>query len=344
MAGTGWKKHKQRLFGRKGGNSSEKEVGQWYETLIKGRSYLPAAKLSNTTFLSETMAELAPEEIEEKRSKLNIQAERHRNKRDKLNMEAKRWADIRDKLNGEVRELVERANVHKESRDKLNNEVREIKKKRDEWNNIVSEKMGEVNKLKKKFLPKDGNSMSKLKKQLKALEFQQMTSVMEPKKERELMELLAAIQQQIKIREDILKKNDEVRNAMEEEKKAKEEAEKYHALVGELAEKAQVEHDNMLELFFERDKLRKEADRGQERFVNAKEEADKEHKEHVDIIRQVHDYDKILTGVRQKLGRHIPEGAATDVKRTADGIYEKFKKGEKLSTEDLMSLQKAGYL
>jgi uncharacterized coiled-coil DUF342 family protein len=33
-----------------------------------------------------------------------------------------------------------------------------------------------------------------------------------------------------------------------------------------------------------------------------------------------------------------------DAKREAELIFERFKKGEKLSTEDLLTLQKSGYL
>jgi uncharacterized coiled-coil DUF342 family protein len=38
----------------------------------------------------------------------------------------------------------------------------------------------------------------------------------------------------------------------------------------------------------------------------------------------------------------VPE--ETDAKKEAEQIFEKFKKGEKLSTEDLLTLQKSGYL
>ena len=38
----------------------------------------------------------------------------------------------------------------------------------------------------------------------------------------------------------------------------------------------------------------------EEKFIETKLKADDEHKKHIEHIRQVHDYDKILTGLKQK--------------------------------------------
>ena len=72
--------------------------------------------------------------------------------------------------------------------------------------------------------------------------------------------------------------------------------------------------------------------------------ADEEHNQHVECIRQVHEFDKIITGLKQKKVSARKEKEEVSARLTADDIYERFKSGEKLSTEDLMALQKAGYL
>jgi len=73
--------------------------------------------------------------------------------------------------------------------------------------------------------------------------------------------------------------------------------------------------------------------------------ADEEHRKHIEHIRQVHDYDKIIHGIWMK-SRGVTEEVAeeVDAKKEAELIFERFKKGEKLSTEDLLTLQKSGYL
>src|SRR5437867_1408188 len=131
----------------------------------------------------------------------------------------------------------------------------------------------------------------------------------------------------------------------EELNDARDLAEDAHRRVSELAEKAQAEHDQMTALYEQGDNLRREADRAQEEFIKTKMLADEEHRKHIEHIRQVHDYDKIIHGIWMK-SRGVTEEVAeeVDAKKEAELIFERFKKGEKLSTEDLLMLQKSGYL
>lgn len=283
-------------------------------------------------------------ELEEKRSKQNIEAEKHKYARDRLNEETKRWVSKRDQLNAQVRELIEKANTHRTNRDELNKKVQEAKKERDYWNKKVNELNEEVLRLKKENMPKSGPPLGRLKRELRQLEFKQMTSVLTSEKEKELIELLSRVQTEIKEREAVLEENEEVRKAVAEAKEAKEKAEGFHRDVGEFAEKAQTEHDQMLQLYETADSLRKEADHAQEKFIETKLKADEEHRLHVEYIHQVHDYDKIISGLRQKQRKAKKLKEKTSAKREAEDIYEKFRAGEKLSTEDLMTLQKSGYL
>ncbi len=73
-------------------------------------------------------------DLEEKRSRHNSDAERHKRLRDELNDKTREWAEKRDELNAQVRKLIDEANQRREMRDKLNSEVRTAKAQRDEWN------------------------------------------------------------------------------------------------------------------------------------------------------------------------------------------------------------------
>ncbi len=83
----------------------------------------------------------------------------------------------------------------------------------------------------------------------------------------------------------------------------------------------------MIQLYEKADTLRKEADEAQEKFIENKVKADDEHKKHIENIRQVHDYDKIITGLRQKARkarkkkdeslRH--EGGGRDLRQVQEG-------------------------
>jgi uncharacterized coiled-coil DUF342 family protein len=131
---------------------------------------------------------------------------------------------------------------------------------------------------------------------------------------------------------------------MKERNETKQKAEDAHKKVSEYADSAQIKHDAMSKLYEEGDGFRREADKAQQEFVRAKLAADEAHKNHVEMVRQVHDFDKIIAGLRQKKDKAKKAVAETTAKKEAEDIYERFKAGEKLSTEDLMFLQKAGYL
>ncbi len=283
-------------------------------------------------------------DLEKKREKLNREAEKHKRTRNQLNDKTKEWVERRDALNAKVREIIDQASIHREARDKLNDEVKELKKERDAWNAKVNELTEKVSRVKRRNLPKGRVPLGKMRKELRSLEFRQMTSVLTPDKERDLVEALSRIESEIKERERELEENEEVKTAIRELKETKEKAEALHKKVGELADAAQLEHDKMTELYEVSDQSRREADHAQEEFIKTKMMADEEHKNHIEFIRKVHDLDKIISGIKFKHRMTKVRGDEKVAMREAEDIYERFKKGDKLSTEDLMTLQKSGYL
>ena len=283
-------------------------------------------------------------ELREKRNERNIEAEKHKRTRDELNDKTKQWVGRRDELNAKVRELIDEAAVHRDKRDKLNLDVKGAKEERDKLNRAVNENIDRINRLKRRHTPRGEVPLNRLKKDLRDLEFRQMTSVMKIDKERQLVEALSSVKDTIDEREKELEKVEEIQEAIRELESVKSEAEKCHENVGKLADAAQEEHDKMMAYYEKSDGVRKQADDAQEQFIRTKMMADEEHKNHIVMIREVHDFDKMVSGIRRKQRRARVDKYETVAKREADDIYDRFKKGEKLSTEDLMTLQKSGYL
>ena len=285
----------------------------------------------------------ALQDLESKREVANAEAEKHRRRRDELNLLTREWVEKRDALNAQVRGLVEQATQHRQRRDELNVQVQAAKAERDKFNRRVNELLARTNDIKRTRVPKGGVPVARLKRELRDLEFRQQTRVMKPAEERELIEEMGRLQQEVRKREKELEQDEEVKKAIEELRQAKEVAEASHKSVGDLAEAAQKEHDQMVALFEQGDALRREADAAQEEFIKTKMLADEEHRKHIDYIREVHDYDKIVHGIRLR-GRTGEVVEEVDTKRQAEIIFERFRKGEKLSTDDLMTLQKSGYM
>lgn len=292
----------------------------------------------------ETEVVESTEELED-RPASNEDAEKHRKLRDELNNQTKEWKSKRDALNGQVRELVDEAGKCREERDQLNQKVRETKELRDEWNQKVTA-------LKEQLAPyrtersEDKNEvpLKQLKKQLQDLEYTQQTKSLSTDKEKEVVKTIATLAKEIAEREKAFEQNDEIKVLVGQLKEAKTHAETYHRQVSEYAEAAQAAHDRMIGFYEQADKLRKEADAAQAKFIECKQAADEEHKKHIEQIKSIHEMDKDASANRTKKNSVRKKKTDTDGKKEAKEIFERFKAGEKLSTEDLMALQKSGYL
>ncbi len=288
-------------------------------------------------------------ELEEKRGIINEDAEKHRKLRDELNNQTKEWKAKRDALNGQVRELVDEAGKCREERDSLNQKVKETKELRDEWNQKVTA-------LKEQLAPfrntekndeKNEVPVKQLKKQLQDLEYTQQTKALGKDKENEIIKQISVLAKEIADREKSYEQNDEVKALVGQLREAKAQAEGFHRQVSEYAEQAQAAHDKMIGFYEQADKLRKEADSAQAKFVECKQAADEEHKKHIEQIKSVHQMDRDASEYKGKKNGGARGGkkrTESDNKKEAKEIFERFKAGDKLSTEDLMALQKSGYL
>lgn len=283
-------------------------------------------------------------DLEKQREELQRKANLARANRDKLNGEARSWAEKRDELNAKVREFVGQANDHRRRRDELNEQVQRHKKLRDEAQLKANEWGAKADLLRKQRMPQGLGQLAMLRKEIKRLEFDHQTKVLTPGKEKALIEEISKLQKRLKEKEDTIKKDPELREAVENADRLRDQAEKMHQKVAEMAEKAQVEHDSMVKLFANSDDVRKNADDLQAKFVEIKVQADAVHKEYIDSVNRIHE---IETQINEMLHKDTEQRKAAETSsslRKADEIFEKFKRGEKLSTEDLMTLQKAGLL
>jgi len=280
------------------------------------------------------------------RSQLDENAEKRRQRRDELNNEAKRWAQERDKYNLQVRKLVEQARSHKATRDQLNEQVQECKDKRHELNQLAQEKRLAVSELKRANISggRHGPPVHKLKKELQELEFKQMTSELTTEKERDLVKKLSEIQDQIASRENQLRSDPDVAAAIEAASEAKKAAQEQHKLIRGLVTQAQAEHQSMTGFYRQIDELRKEADKFQELFVKTKKTADEAHFSYIEQVKQIHDLDKLIQSKRRRSFSSVSDKSKARSKAEADELFARFMTGEKLSTEQLMTIQKAGLL
>ncbi len=99
--------------------------------------------------------------------------------------------------------------------------------------------------------------------------------------------------------------------------------------------------DKMVRCFKEADRVRVKADEAHRRFLDAQEGADEAHRLYIRYLRDEKDFDRVITGLKRKVGEDWVFRERIEAKKRAKDIYERFRDGEKLSTEDLMQLQKS---
>jgi len=282
----------------------------------------------------------ATEELEKKRAESNAKADEARARRDRLNAEARTTAEERSRILDELHDKSGEAQEHRRQRDSLNNQVREEKRLREEWNRKLQDLGDRVQELKRSRTPRPGAvPVWRLRKELKELEFRHMTTALTGEQEKRLIEEMKRLEAGIREQDEQLRQDPEVEQTLTAFAEARTEAEKHHALVGQFAEDAQREHEAMVRLYESVDELRRQADEVQTKLLEVKGQADEAHRAHIAAIEEVRDIEKMLYAAR---GGHAPASWGEVEPPREEDFLARLKKGEKVSTEDLLELQKSG--
>ncbi|MEN6328706.1 MAG: phosphoserine phosphatase SerB [Methanobacteriaceae archaeon] len=246
--------------------------------------------------------------------------------RDNLNEEAKVHRVERDKLNSEIRENLDKALKYRDERDKINKDVQKYKKLRDEVHQEY----------KKMEWASGRREIVKIQDEIKRLEKTIETRVLDIRKENELVNKVTDLRKNLQS----LQEDEETR---EEALELKEKSESYHAKVVELSDRAQETHEKMLEYFRKIDDIRSQADEAHQKFIKTRDTANQEHEKVKSTLGDIRRLNKGLDRVKAKERNReteIVRQQNKEEKERAEEIYRKFREGKKLSTEELLLLQK----
>ena len=248
--------------------------------------------------------------------------------REEFNKTAREQRKIRDELNASLKENLNKAIEFRNERNEINKEVEAAKKERNEANNKIKNlewNSGKRNKVRIE------NEIKKIDKIIE-------TRVLDIKKENQLVKNANDLRKQLmEIHED-----ESVKAEADELRKQSEEA---HERVIELSEKAQTAHEEMLKYFRKTDDIRTAADEAHKNFVQARKDAAAKHEEFKAILSDIHVINKKLGSNKPKRRKSDNKGSSganknREEKQRAQEIFEKFKQGGKVSTEEILLLQK----
>jgi uncharacterized coiled-coil DUF342 family protein len=280
-------------------------------------------------------------DLMEKRKKILAESEEHKNRRNELNAAASKFARERNTLNNQTREFVEEAQKNKDLRDKSNQDVLDLKAQRNDFNDKANVLFEEIEAFKKEHGTLKNRGIKELQKQIEYMEYRQQTEVFTTDKERELIEKIKQMMAQVREQEAELEQNKEMRTKVTEARDFRKLASDLHAKVTEFAELAQKHHDLMVEFYRKADKSRESADAAHKSFVEAQESADAEHKFFIACQKELRDYDKVISGLRKKTKKVKVTKEQKAVRKEAESLFKNFRAGEKLTTDDILLLQRS---
>jgi uncharacterized coiled-coil DUF342 family protein len=289
----------------------------------------------------EELEGLSRNELKDLRKDYHKKAEVLRVKRDELNLKSQSHASERNDLNVKAKEYMDSVHLYRDRRNGLNVEVGEVRDERREISNEVNNLKDTFLRLKRKrFSGRNLPPVSKLRKQIQELEIKQMTTPLTTDKERALVDEIGSLQSKIKEHDTLIETDTEVLEARDKFRDSERVRRELGKKMQKSRQEAQAAHHTMKDSLRSNRQTRRKADAAQRLFVKAKEKADEVHNEYIEYLRGMQEIDR-MTASQGKTGSFADQKASA---ASAEDLFAKFLAGEKLSTEQLMIIQKAGML
>ena len=296
---------------------------------------------SKPLFSIEELESLSRTQLRELRKKYHKEAEVLRIKRDELNLQSQTHASERNELNNKAKEHMDNVHLFRDRRNGLNVEVGQIRDERREVSDVVNGLKDTFLRLKRKrFSGRNLPPVSRLRKQIQELEIKQMTTPLTTDKERALVDEISSLQNKIKEHDNLIETDTEVLEARDKFREAENSRRDLGKKMQKSRQEAQAAHHSMKDSLRTNRQTRRKADAAQRLFVKAKEKADEVHNEYIEYLRGMQEIDR-MTASQGRTGSSIDQKASA---ASAEDLFAKFLAGEKLTTEQLMVIQKAGML
>lgn len=270
-----------------------------------------------------------------------------REKRDELNSEAQKLVKERDQLNVQVAEWLSKARDHREKRDDYNQKVAEFKVKRDEIYQQIKGKIEERQDTddKAEEITKQSSAPAHvLRRKIREMDWTLQTQVLDLKREREIIEEIAQLEEEVKVAEEALAKRKESKRTRTEIEDFRLLMNAHHNSVLEFAKLSQEENQRMIEAYAEVDALRKQADEAHRKYLETRREADETHRKFIEARQENNRVRKELGELRIRRRVEKIQALEERLEEKASTALEKFKRGDRLTMEEFSLLMKRGLL
>lgn len=235
-------------------------------------------------------------------------------------MKSEKLIEEKKKVFEEIASLKQLVTSEKELRDKANEQVKELKQKRiaafDEINKMKKE-LNEILGIVESLSQSMGGSYRMLKAELKDLEWDYQTGVYSIKREKEMVKNIEALEEELARSEILYEKRNRLNALQTKLKDFYTEANIYHNLLINRAKDSEGHHDTMMKGIKKLEALEK-------KIQKLGEDIQKE------------------SAPKQSRQKHRPLEVSDELREKAETILGNFKKGKKVTTEELSLLQSLG--
>ncbi len=290
------------------------------------------------------------EEFDQKHAAIRDQVEEHIRKRDEAAAESHKFAEQRDILNSKVREMREEAKKNISEKSELIEKVQKLREEKEALYSTLSELKREYAKLRDEIDIKgvDRQTLRFKEKELKRLETKQQTTLLEKKEEQKIVSEIRKLNNEIihlkEMREKELASNTSTKELIDKITETRKQAEAKKKEIDQVSPAITALSEEINRQLTQIDEVRKQADDLHEQFIKFTQESTKEHEAFIQAKNDLRDLEKVITTLRTKARATKKKEKEGELQEKATTLFDKFKKGEQLTTEDLLILQKAGFL
>ncbi len=289
------------------------------------------------------------EDFETKKDTIQDEVERHIKKRDEANTEAQKYAKIRDDLNQQTHEMREKAKGKIAEKNELIDKIKVLREEKEAHYKNLSELKKKLRELKAGIgVGTEARDLKAREKELQYLEKRQQTTELKKEEENKIITDIRRLNNEIKKakvnREQELLKNKDIKEITDQINEERTKGEEYKKHIEELSDRISKLSDEINSDLQELDEVRRNADENHEIFIKHSQESEKEHAAFIKAKTDLRDLEKAIYAIKNKTKVTKKKEKESELQEKAVALYEKFKAGEQLTTEDLLILQKAGFL
>ncbi|MCW6169466.1 MAG: phosphoserine phosphatase [Thermoplasmatales archaeon] len=290
------------------------------------------------------------EEFDQKHAAIREQVEEHIKMRDEAAAESHKFAEQRDILNDKVHEMREEAKKKIAEKNNLIEQVQKLRTEKEDLYKILSDLKREYAKLRDEIDVKgiDRQTLRFKEKELKRLETKQQTTLLEKKEEQKVVSEIRKLNNEIiklkEMREKELSSNKSTKELIDKISETRKLAEAKKKEIDNISTAITALSEEINEQLTNIDETRKQADELHEQFIKFSQESTKEHEEFIKAKNDLRDLEKVISTLRTKAKATKKKEKEGELQKKASTLFDRFKNGEQLTTEDLLVLQKAGFL